>query len=140
MDNLCKCSHQIYDPKKKFSEDERFRFQDSPHQDMLMISTNQGAMFNTSRVQFDRNKDTAKHWIFFVVVAKVMGEDVHRDARVKPKGVELEIYGHILTDTVCDCGLRMYQDDREPAPGSKPNRNLGFWCKICDAFGIEDNE
>ena len=73
-------------------------------------------------------------------VRKVMGEVIHRDARVKPKGSELEIYGNILTDTVCDCGLRMYQDDREPAPGSKPNRHPGFWCKICDAFGIEDSE
>ena len=50
------------------------------------------------------------------------------------KGSELEIYGNILTETRCDCGLRMYQDNRKPAKGSKPNRVPGFWCKICDAF------
>ena len=59
----------------------------------------------------------------------------HLDARWKPKGSELEIYGNILTETECDCGLRMYQDNREPAKGSKSNRVPGFWCKICDAFG-----
>lgn len=67
-------------------------------------------------------------------VRKMLGTHAPLDATKKSKGSELEIYGNILTETRCDCGLRMYQDNRKPAKGSKPNRMPGFWCKICDAF------
>lgn len=71
-------------------------------------------------------------------VRTLLGQLAQDDANRKGKGSELEIYGNILTETECDCGLRMYQDNRKVAPGSKPNRIPGFWCKICDSFGIED--
>ncbi len=46
---------------------------------------------------------------------------------------ELEIFGNILTEKRCDCGLQMYEDHRTATPPVKPNRYQGYWCKICDS-------
>jgi hypothetical protein len=46
---------------------------------------------------------------------------------------ELATFGNILTDKQCDCGLRMYEDNRTANPPVKPNRYPGYWCKICDS-------
>lgn len=52
----------------------------------------------------------------------------------RSKKDELETFGNILSEKICDdCGLRMYEDNRKPGPGVKPNRHEGYFCKMCDS-------